>query len=125
MTSFKIFRVLSVPVLVLALAACGGGSGDSTAAGGGGGATSEAADTAVTIADLQYSPADVEVAAGGSVTWTNNDDAPHTVSFDDEALTDSGELAKGDDFSTTFDEAGDFAYICAIHPDMKGTVTVQ
>ena len=128
MTTNRIFRVLILASLLLVLAACGGGAssdGGGDAAGGdaaeGGGG--EAA--AVTIADLKFSPADIEVAAGGSVSWTNEDDAPHTVTFDDDAVADSEELNKGDEFSATFDSAGSYSYVCAIHPDMKGTVTVQ
>src|SRR5688500_10144332 len=128
MTTLRIFRVLSVLALVLLLVGCGGGGGESTEDGGGdtAAASSDSAEaSAVTIADLQYSPADLEVSAGSTVTWTNDDDAPHTVSFDDDALADSEELAKDDEISTTFDKAGEFSYAYAIHPDMKATVTVQ
>lgn len=126
MTPFTIFRVLSVLLVAFVLAACGGGGStgsDSPVASGSGEASAAAGE--VTIADLKYDPANLEVAAGTEVTWTNDDDAPHTVSFDDDAVTDSEELAKGDTFSVTFDEAGEFSYVCAIHPDMKATVTVQ
>ena len=127
MTTFRFCRVLSVLALVLLLVGCGGG-GESTEDGGGdaAAASSDSAEAgSVTIADLKYSPADLEVSAGSTVTWTNDDDAPHTVTFDDDAVSDSEELAKGDEFSATFDEAGEFSYVCAIHPDMKATVTVQ
>lgn len=126
MTPLQLFRVLSVLAVALLLAGCGGPS-ESTDAGASAGTSSEASASsgAVTIADLTYSPADVQVAAGGTVTWTNDDDAPHTVSFDDDAVADSEELAKGDEFSATFDQAGEYSYMCAIHPDMKATVTVE
>ena len=67
---------------------------------------------AVTIANFAFDPADVEVAAGTTVTWTNDD------SFESE------DMSQGDTFDHTFDAAGTFDYICAIHPSMKGTVTV-
>ena len=79
----------------------------------------------MTIDDLKYAPADATVAAGSEVTWTNNDEAPHTVTFDGDAVKSSGELKTGDTFSTTFADAGTYSYLCAIHPDMKGKVTVQ
>ena len=121
MTTLRIFRVLVPLALCMTLIGCGGAS--QTA---GTEASGEAAGSAtVAIADLAYSPADVEVAAGDTVTWTNDDDAPHTVTFDDDALTDSGELSKGDTYEVTFDTAGSYSYVCAIHPDMKATVTVQ
>ena len=67
----------------------------------------------------------MKVAAGSTVTWTNDDDAPHTVTFDGDAVEDSGELAKGDTFEATFDEPGSYSYVCAIHPKMTATVTVE
>ena len=131
MTTNRMFRVLILATLLASLVACGGGAssdGGGDAADGGDAAASDsggAESAAVAIADLKYAPADIEVGAGGSVTWTNDDDAPHTVTFDDDAVTSSEELNKGDEFSATFDTAGSYSYVCAIHPDMKGTVTVS
>lgn len=123
MTTSRIFRVLAALTLVLALAACGGSGGGSAAASDSGEAAAEAA--AVAIDDLAYTPADLSVSAGTEVTWTNDDDAPHTVTFDDGAAESSGELTTGDTYSVTFGEAGTYRYICAIHPDMKATVAVS
>lgn len=117
------FRVLAPLACCLALVGCGGSDQPAAAGGSGGGASAESA--AVNIADLKYAPASLEVAAGTTVTWTNEDEAPHTVSFDDEALADSDELKKSDTFETTFDDAGTYSYVCAIHPSMKASVTVQ
>lgn len=128
MSIFQIFRVLAITTLLLALAACGGsseGGGDAAADAGGDAAGGDGAAAAVTIADLAYSPAEIEVASGGTVTWTNDDEAPHTVTFDDDSVASSEEMNTGDEFSATFDAAGSYSYVCAIHPDMKGTVTVQ
>lgn len=124
MTTSRIFRVLAALTMVLALAACGS-SGDGSAAASGGDGETSAAPAAVTIDNLEYSPADLEVAAGTEVTWTNDDKAPHTVTFDHDAVSSSDEMATGDTFSATFDEAGTYDYICAIHPDMKAKVTVS
>jgi plastocyanin len=77
----------------------------------------------VSIVNFAFEPASVEVPVGGTVTWTNNGGAPHTVTADDGAF-DSGELAPGASFSQTFDAAGTFAYHCNIHPQMTGTVNV-
>ena len=50
--------------------------------------------------------------------------APHdAVSDDDEWETDL--LQEGDSGSITFEEAGEFAYHCSVHPDMKGKITVR
>ncbi|MDR3686702.1 MAG: cupredoxin family copper-binding protein [Coriobacteriia bacterium] len=83
-------------------------------------ATSSAA---VTIANFAFSPSNVTVAVGGTVTWTNNDSVPHTVTGAD---FDSGPLSPGKTFSHTFPKAGSFDYKCTIHPSMApGKVTVQ
>lgn len=77
----------------------------------------------VTIVDFAFEPGDVEIAAGETVTWTNEDSATHTVESDDGTL-DSGDLAQGDTYEMTFDEPGTYEYVCGIHPNMEGTVTV-
>lgn len=131
MTSTAIVRVPVVVAMALVLAGCGGGSesatsaGDATAPTAGADTQAAAQSGAVTIDNLKFAPADLEVAAGSEVTWTNDDEAPHTISFSDEALKDSAELKTGDAFSASFDQPGEYAYICGIHPDMKGTVTVS
>jgi plastocyanin len=78
---------------------------------------------AVEIQDFQFSPDTLEVSVGTTVTWTNAGQATHTVTADDGTF-DSGELNPGDDFSFTFDEAGEFTYHCDIHPRMQGTIVV-
>jgi plastocyanin len=78
---------------------------------------------AVSIVDFAFQPAGVEVAVGGTVTWTNTGQAPHTVTADDGSF-DSGQLAPGASFSQTFNTAGTFTYHCSIHPQMTGTITV-
>ena len=80
-------------------------------------------EVAVEIVDFTFSPGTVEVAVGTTVTWTNNDTAPHTVTADDGGF-DSGELAQGGTFSMTFDTAGTYSYFCEIHPQMTGSVVV-
>jgi len=81
---------------------------------------------AVTIDDFAFGPATVTVARGTTVTWTNQDDDPHTVvSTDDPKLFKSAALDTGDSFSFTFDKAGTYKYFCTIHPRMQGTVIVR
>jgi plastocyanin len=77
----------------------------------------------VTIADFAFSPKDEQVAAGTTVTWTNNDSFAHSVVADDGSF-DSKPLDGGASFSFTFDKAGSYSYICGIHNSMKGTITV-
>jgi plastocyanin len=82
-----------------------------------------AAPAAVSIIDLAFEPAALEVGAGATVTWTNDDSIPHTVTAR-EGDFNSGVLQSGGSFSQTFSEPGTFEYFCAIHPSMTGTVTV-
>ncbi|MBV1703824.1 MAG: cupredoxin family copper-binding protein [Hyphomicrobiales bacterium] len=86
-------------------------------------ATASAASHKVTIQGFAFSPASISVAAGDSVTWTNQDGAPHLV--DGGAAFRSAALAKGQSFTFTFAKAGSFAYRCGIHPSMSGTVVVK
>lgn len=89
------------------------------ASGAGGGSST------VEIKDFTFTPSPISVAAGTTVQWTNADSAPHTVTFDDASITSSGNLNQGQMHSATFASAGTFSYKCAIHPSMKGEVTVS
>jgi plastocyanin len=70
----------------------------------------------------------IEVSVGTTVTWTNADSTRHTVTSgaDDTAdgVFDSDDIEAGGTFSHTFEEAGEFAYFCDIHPTMTGVVVV-
>lgn len=70
-----------------------------------------------------FSPNPVEVKAGETVTWVNDDSARHTVTSKDGTF-DSGMMGKGQSFSYTFDKAGEYSYFCEPHPSMVGTVVV-
>jgi len=77
-------------------------------------------DAAVTIADFAFAPGDITVSAGTTVTWVNEDGAPHTVTADDGSFN-SGNLNTGDEFSFTFDEPGTYAYYCEYHGGPEGS----
>ncbi|MGH2690198.1 MAG: cupredoxin domain-containing protein [Actinomycetota bacterium] len=68
-----------------------------------------------------FAPGSVQVEPGGTVTWTNMDAVPHTVTG---GALQSSALGQGGVFTHTFDSPGAYAYYCAIHPDMKGAVVV-
>ena len=77
----------------------------------------------VTIDNFTFSPPELTVKVGDTVTWTNHDDIPHTVvsagKFRSKALdTDNS-------YSFTFASAGDYKYFCSLHPHMTGTIVVQ
>lgn len=80
----------------------------------------------VTISGYAYSPATLTVAVGDTVTWTNQDTAPHNVvvTSGPEKFT-SPTLQKGQSYTFTFTKAGSYQYYCSLHPDMKASVTVS
>jgi len=74
-----------------------------------------------------FQPAEITVAVGGTVTWTNEDSVSHTVTAGTRgnptgAFDES--VGAGDSFSYTFEEPGVVEYYCSIHPGMDGTVIV-
>ena len=77
----------------------------------------------VTIQDFAFGPQSVEIAVGTTVTWTNDDQAPHTATSLDGAF-DTDTIEPGQSATLTFDTAGSFDYQCAFHPNMTGTVIV-
>ena len=72
----------------------------------------------------RYQPANIQVPVGTTVTWTNNDNVGHTVTFRN-GMADSRRIdAGGGTFRYTFASKGIFPYYCTIHPDMVGVVIV-
>jgi plastocyanin len=71
-----------------------------------------------------YDPQSVNVKAGTSVTWINNDNAYHTVTFVTKDLYDSGIILPRHFVSNLFFQLGTFDYYCKIHPYMTGQLTI-
>ncbi len=88
---------------------------------GGGGAV------AVSMKNTQFVPMEVTVKRGGTITWTNNDSFPHTVTKESGpgARFDSGTVDGAGTFKQKFDKAGTIDYVCTIHPNQTGTITVE
>ena len=84
----------------------------------------DAADAVIVMKNFDFSPMDMTVAAGASVTWKNMDGEPHTVASSD-GLFRSPALDQNDTYTFKFDHPGVFKYICSIHPKMMGVITVQ
>jgi len=78
---------------------------------------------AVHISNFTFGPKMVTVKVGQTVTWTNDDDIPHTVVATDKSFR-SKVLDTGQSFSFTFTKSGQVAYFCSLHPMMTGKVTV-
>jgi plastocyanin len=77
----------------------------------------------VDIENFAFAPAELSVAPGTTVVWTNHDDIPHTVTSTDGAFK-SHALDTDDSFSFTFQKAGSCRYFCSLHPKMVGMVKV-
>ena len=78
----------------------------------------------VSIANFEFTPAEITIAPGESVTWTNDDGAPHGLEYRDGAKgTDL--LLPGATFSRRFDRPGTYDYNCSVHPYMTGRVIVR
>jgi plastocyanin len=79
----------------------------------------------IEIREFAFQPEAVEVAAGGTVTWTNQDSLSHDVAqLPPGSGFASSPLPKGATFSVTFEEPGLVEYYCPSHPLMYGTITV-
>ena len=132
--------LLSCLALGLVVAGCGGDDEDD----GGEAAetTEQPADTAaedtggaagggkeVGMEGIQFDPAELTVKVGTTVKWTNNESVPHDVTKEDgpgaKFSSGNGNMQKGDTYEQTFKEAGKVNYVCTVHPNMKGTVTVE
>jgi YVTN family beta-propeller protein len=77
----------------------------------------------ISIVNFAFAPPEISVPAGQSVTWSNDDGAPHGLMYKDGA-TGTDLLLPGKTFSRTFDKAGTYDYACSTHPYMVGKVVV-
>jgi plastocyanin len=84
---------------------------------------------AVTVKQFQFSPAELAVKAGITVTWTNEDDILHTATSGTAGRPDGkfdGPMdGRGKSFSHAFDQPGRYPYFCSQHETMTGTVVVE
>jgi len=80
--------------------------------------------TRAELKTMTFEPKRLEIAAGGTVTWTNNDQLVHTITADDRSW-DSGPIEPGKTWSHTFTQPGEYSFHCTPHPFMKGVVVVR
>src|SRR4051812_38668296 len=78
----------------------------------------------VQIRNFAFAPAVLTVAPGTTVTWTNADEDPHTVTATGKAFH-SAALDTGGRYSFAFTRPGEFAYFCSLHPHMTGKIIVK
>lgn len=80
----------------------------------------------VAIDNFNFSPKELSVSLGDTVTWINHDDVPHTAtSNDDPAAFDSKALDTDDKYSFTFTKPGTYGYYCKVHTHMTGKIIVK
>jgi plastocyanin len=80
----------------------------------------------VTIDHFAFTPAEITVSPGTTVTWINRDDIPHTITdAADPKVFKSAPLDTGDTFSHVFAEPGTYRYFCSLHAHMQGTIVVR
>jgi plastocyanin len=77
----------------------------------------------VAVSGFAFGPGTLKVTAGQKVTWVNGDDTPHQISIVGSNRR-SEVMLKGQSASLQFDAAGNIAYICGLHPTMKGSIEV-
>ena len=78
----------------------------------------------VSIANFAFVPAEIQIAPGETVTWTNDDGAPHGLAYNDGAKG-TDVLLPGASFQRVYDQPGTYDYVCAVHPYMTGKVVVR
>jgi plastocyanin len=75
------------------------------------------------VKSYRFDPKVIEVDAGESVTWTNDDNFTHTVQVDGE---EDHRVERGESISIAFEEPGTYHYVCTLHSqDMEGEVVVR
>src|SRR5581483_2969989 len=110
-------------------------SGNTTSTGGGSTVKASIVSGASTKSNDAFSPNPIQAKVGDTVTWTNNDSQPHTVTsgtdgkadgkFNSSPDTTPPFINAGQTFSHKFTEAGDYPYFCELHPNMVGKVSVS
>jgi amicyanin len=88
-------------------------------------ARADAPATVVGIDNFTFTPPQLTVKAGTTVTWTNKDDIPHGIAATNNAFARSKALDTDDSFSVTFATPGTYQYFCYVHPHMTGTIVVE
>jgi plastocyanin len=78
----------------------------------------------VAMVDFSFTPTQVEIKAGGTVTWTNGGSQAHTATSVSGGGFDTGLVGPGGTYSLTFSQPGTWIYTCTPHPWMSGRLVV-
>jgi plastocyanin len=76
------------------------------------------------IDNFAFTPAEVTISPGTTVTWVNRDDIPHAIAEKGLAFK-SKAMDTDESFTHTFDAAGEIDYFCSLHPHMTGKIIVK
>lgn len=108
-------RLAIAAALALVLVAAGCGASESS---------ERVATTEVSMAkSYRFEPKTIEIEAGQTVTWTNNDNFTHTVQVDGQ---EDHKVEQDESVSIAFDTPGTYQYVCTLHrQDMDGEVIVK
>ena len=87
------------------------------------GTTAKGVKTDVNIASFAFMPATISASAGKPLSFLNTDDTPHQISVANGPKT--AVFLRGQKASLTLDKAGEYNYICGLHPSMKGVIEVK
>ncbi|MBI2107135.1 cupredoxin domain-containing protein [Candidatus Woesearchaeota archaeon] len=79
----------------------------------------------INIKSYAFSPAEIRIKKGDTITWTNNDAVSHTVTSDSGSELNSEALSQGESYSHTFNAQGTYEYYCKPHPFMKAKIIVE
>jgi plastocyanin len=116
--------IIAVGATLIILLTSGPDTGGSSSQASSASGAAAGSGSAVDIKGFAFGPDTLDVKQGASVTFTNDDSAPHTATADDKSF-DTGTLSQGDSKTVTFSAPGTIAYTCSIHPFMHGTIVVQ
>jgi plastocyanin len=117
-------RLVGTAVALLTAGVFISGCGSSGKPAGGGASSVPAGGSPVVhVKNFSFDPQKLTVRAGTKVTWEFDDSAQHTVTASNNAFK-SGDLSSGATYSTVFNTAGTYSYLCSIHQYMTGTVIV-
>jgi plastocyanin len=131
----KRLLTLLLACTALVAAGCGGDDEDEPAPAGGGAATQEdtgsgsaessGGPVAISMKNFQFDPKAATVKVGQTVTWTNDDSAPHNAVDEKGGAFKSELFNKGETFTATVDQPGTIKYVCTVHPGMTGELTIE
>lgn len=115
-----------IPVIGIVLAMLAGCSMDSSTNPYGGGSSPPPPPNTVVLSGMSFSPRNMTISAGTTITWKNNDSFVHT-STSDSGVWDTGNIGGGGSRTTTFNTPGTYPYHCTYHAamGMTGTIVVQ